>query len=86
MHTQPRHARSKHFSIVTPLCAEVWCSSLEAANLLAEFSDVIDGITNSFSHGISSPLTRTRIFLNHPSALEHSEFLDKLIDKDIANR
>ncbi|KAJ6623596.1 hypothetical protein B0H10DRAFT_1716441, partial [Mycena sp. CBHHK59/15] len=71
------------FPIVTPLCAKVWCSSLEAANLLDEFSVVIDGITNSFSRSISSPLTRTCIFPNHPSALEHSEFLDELIDKDI---
>lgn len=76
---------SELFPIVTPLRPKAWQSYLEEANLLANFSDVVHGLTYGFSRGINTSVARTCISANHPSALANIDFIDSLISSDIAN-
>lgn len=77
--------QSDIYPIVTSLRPEAWRSVLLETGLFDEFSDVVLGITHGFSRGIGAPVPFTRISANHPSAHANADFIDSLINVDIAN-
>ncbi|KAG2345631.1 hypothetical protein BDR05DRAFT_998244 [Suillus weaverae] len=70
--------------IVTPLRWDKWEELLGAANVLDSFHNVPLGLQDGFRLSVSSSILSTFSPPNHNSALEHADFVDSQIEKEVA--
>jgi hypothetical protein len=81
----PNHTpRLDLLSIVTPLLWDKWEELLDAAGVLDRFHDVPLGLRDGFHLGVSSSISVTFSPPNHNLALEHADFVNSQIEKELA--
>ncbi|CEL52825.1 Zn_clus Fungal Zn(2)-Cys(6) binuclear cluster domain [Rhizoctonia solani AG-1 IB] len=81
--TGPKHADVDPRKIVTPLIPSMWEHVLRSLNLWHQFHDIPVGLSQGFRIGTSATLQTTSIPPNHKSSIDHAEFVDKAIQKEI---